>query len=117
MKTLPEPFLTPMKLRRAKHELKQTETMGNPFGRVLRNILGAFLDNARPSSSKNSTSSLNCSCKNYLHSARELVNRSLDAADQADVNRQALIIFNRACVSFHVCIEGLEVKCIPMATP
>ena len=41
-----------MKLRRAKHELKQTETMGNPFGRVLRNILGAFLDNARPSSPK-----------------------------------------------------------------
>jgi hypothetical protein len=37
--------------------------------------------------------------KNYLQSARELVYKSLDAADQADVKRQALIILNEESLS------------------
>jgi hypothetical protein len=38
-----------MKLRSAKHELNKTETMGNPLGRALRNMLGALPDAAKPS--------------------------------------------------------------------
>jgi hypothetical protein len=37
--------------------------------------------------------------RNCLQIARELVNKSLDAADQADVKRQALIILKEEIVN------------------
>ena len=54
--------------------------------------------------------------RDCLHIARELVNKSLDAADQADVKRQALIILNEESVNFIFCIF-FDIKCIPMVMP
>lgn len=47
--TRPDPDLTPMNPRRAKHAQKMTETYGRPLRAVFKNTRGAFPANARPS--------------------------------------------------------------------
>jgi DNA topoisomerase VI subunit B len=44
--------------------------------------------------------------RDCLQIARELVNKSLDAADQADVKRQALIILNEESVNYLQFLRG-----------
>lgn len=72
-KTLPEPALTPMYAKQANSEQKMMLMTGMPPRVVFEKILGALPAIERP------------------YKARELVYRSLDAADHADVKRQALI--------------------------
>jgi hypothetical protein len=73
--------------------------MGNPFRRVILNIAGAFPAMARPSVCAYECASSQAAGPKRrgletrdLHNARELVYRSLEAADQAEVRRAALMI-------------------------
>jgi hypothetical protein len=98
LNTLPEPEWTPMYANEANVEEAMSAVTGNPFRRVFLNMEGAFPAIARPSVCIQCAMLGNDVRRLYAllevgdsHRARELVYRSLDAADQAEVRRQALM--------------------------
>lgn len=85
-----------MNANRENDEEAMSAVTGNPFRRVFLNMEGAFPAIARPSVYHHTT--LGNGVRIFYaflkwdpHSARELVYRSLDAADQAEVRRHALM--------------------------
>ena len=96
LKTLPEPAWTPMNAKRENDEEAMSAAMGSPLRRVILNIEGAFPEIARPSIRQHAKQSAHATADDLVesgnsHSARELVYRSLDAADQAEVRRHAFM--------------------------
>lgn len=94
-KTFPEPLLIPMYASRANIAQKSIAGYGRPLRLVFLKIFGALPQIARPSEQ---CASVNVSIRNdqlvvgdNVHRARELVYKSLEAADQAEVKRAALM--------------------------
>ena len=92
MKTFPDPPLIPIYARRPNSEQRVRETYGNPLLEAFAKIAGALPTLARPSVHQPFRQSrLRRIRDEYIHRARELVYRSLEAADHAEVRRAALI--------------------------
>ena len=91
--TFPAPSDTARYPSEANRALKTTEVHGRPFFVVFKKNFGAFPETDNPSA-KNHQGGYCKWIPSYSHKALELVYRSLDAADQADVRRAALMILD-----------------------
>lgn len=94
---MPEPEWTPMYAKRENADDMRSAVTGNPFGSVFLKIDGALPEMARPSVGRSGRAIGQREGlyfeTSHSHSARELVYKSLEAADQAEVRRHALIIY------------------------